>query len=195
MFTATLHHSQLPFLIHYYPFSFTATLSHSLLSICYPSAFTATIAHSLLPFNIYYYPSSFTATLQHSLLPFIIHYYPSAFTTALSHSLLVFIIYYYPSSFTTIIHHSLLPFMSLYHSVLWNMLVCSQLPIVLRIFAGRIYKPGIQAHPSDFGSITILAKCGNFCMAVYNFSVHSYYTKTRYFQSELTTVRVQKLLS
>ena len=53
------------------------------------------------------------------------------------------------------------------------MLVCSQLPIVLRIFAGRIYKPGIQAHQSDFGSITILAKCGNFCKAVYNFSVHT----------------------
>ena len=60
------------------------------------------------------------------------------------------------------------------------MLVCSQLPIVLRIFAGRIYKPGIQAYQSDFGSITILAKCSNFYMAVYNFSVHTYYTDRRF---------------
>ena len=120
-----LHHSVLPFIIHYYTSSCTTTLHHS-----------------LLPFIIHYYPSSLNTTLHHSLLPFIIQHYSSSFPTTLHHSLLPIIIHYYPSSFTTTLHHSLYTTLEppLYMNDKFGNHIFSEKLIILQLWRG---------HPAD----------------------------------------------
>ena len=124
-FPTTLHHTTLlPFIIPYYPSSFTTTTS----------SFATTIHYSLLPYNIPYYPSLFTTTIHHSLLPFIIH---------------SFIIHYYPSSFTTTLHHSLLPFIipcyCLVYCLDWKV---AMLP------ASALFFPSLSSFPQPLSSVS-----------------------------------------